>query len=469
MPSALAFEGDVIVRFETRAEARETYFQRIEYLNITDCKDSTIYVTARLRYCLISGCEGTTMILGGVSTICTTHNCEKVNVHVAAHCYKMENCVDTSAYVYCHIPPIITGDTRGIQLAPYNVLHSHMASVLHGSQMTLEKDYVDIWAHPICCTSLALHTQPGTAGMVETLSSRAGTPLEPRNTTYHFVHPSKFFPVVVPESHGRSAPPQLLLPEVYDKAMKEQQDEVRRLMGQLRCLPSELAQKKAQESIHSHFKVATHKGIFNCRGPRIYTRAMRTKVKSADVVALPHETLVEALVPGVWGPLIDQFFQVRAHSTAGVGPWSASSDAMQVEPERPSKPDAPYKFELLPRAIVVFWRPSDSLGSDITGFGLRYAESRDMSRGCEVSGIKGTNTSFAVTNLQPSKSYYFQVRCINAIGVSDWSDPSSPVKVKQDSWRWPDEFPLLDGACADSEQAIQRTRPCSMAGVRRGG
>ena len=41
----------------------------------------------------------------------------------------------------------------------------------------------------------------------------------PRNTTYHFVHPSKFFPVVVPESHGRSAPPQLLLPEVYDKAM----------------------------------------------------------------------------------------------------------------------------------------------------------------------------------------------------------------------------------------------------------
>lgn len=216
----------------------------IEYLNITDCKDSTIYVTARLRYCLISGCEGTTLILGGVSTICTTSNCEKVNVHVAAHCYKMENCIDTSAYLYCHIPPIITGDTRGIQLAPYNVLHSHMASVLHGSQMTLEKDYVDVWAHPVCCT----------AGMVETLSSRAGTPLEEQNTTYHFVHPSKFFPVVVPESHGRSAPPQLLLPEVYDKAMKEQQDEVRRLMKQLHCVPSEFAQKKAQETIHSHFK-----------------------------------------------------------------------------------------------------------------------------------------------------------------------------------------------------------------------
>ena len=31
------------------------------------------------------------------------------------------------------------GSAAGIQLAPYNVLHSHMASVLHGSQMTLEK------------------------------------------------------------------------------------------------------------------------------------------------------------------------------------------------------------------------------------------------------------------------------------------------------------------------------------------
>eukprot|EP00435_Cladocopium_sp_Y103_P051455 s1338_g16.t1 len=37
----------------------------IEYLNIADCKDSTIYVTARIRYCLITGCENTTIILGG--------------------------------------------------------------------------------------------------------------------------------------------------------------------------------------------------------------------------------------------------------------------------------------------------------------------------------------------------------------------------------------------------------------------
>ncbi|CAJ1388304.1 unnamed protein product [Effrenium voratum] len=215
----------------------------IEYLNIADCKDSAIYVTARIRYCLITGCEGTTIILGGVSTLCTTHNCEKVSIHVAAHCYKMENCVDTSAYLYCHISPIITGDTRGIKLGPYNVLHSHMASVLHGSQMTLDRDFVDAWAHPICCTA-------GMAG--ETLSRDAN--LEDQNTTYHFVHPSKFLPVVVPESGPRGVAPQLLLPEVYDKAMKERQEEIRQVMHQLQHIPSEATQKKVQDTIQSCFK-----------------------------------------------------------------------------------------------------------------------------------------------------------------------------------------------------------------------
>lgn len=218
----------------------------IEYLNISDCKDSTIYVTARIRFCLITGCENTTIILGGVSTICTTHNCEKVSIHVAAHCYKMENCIDTSAFLYCHLPPIITGDTRGIKLAPYNVLHSHMASVLHGSQMTLDREFVDIWAHPICCTA-------GMAGETLTRTTREAL-FEEQNTTYHFVHPSKFFPVVVPETGPRGVAPQLVLPEVYDKAMKERQEEIRELMSQMRNLSSESAQRKAQDRLQSCFK-----------------------------------------------------------------------------------------------------------------------------------------------------------------------------------------------------------------------
>ncbi|CAE7767451.1 unnamed protein product, partial [Symbiodinium sp. CCMP2456] len=45
-------------------------------------------------------------------------------------------------------------------------------------------------------------------------------------------------------------------------------------------------------------------------------------VKNADVTALPNETLVEALVPGVWGPLIDQFFQVPQGLGVGTSHFS---------------------------------------------------------------------------------------------------------------------------------------------------
>jgi len=227
---------------------KATWFHRphnaeIDYLNIVDCKDSTIYVTARIAFCLISGCEGSTIVLGAVSTLCTAQNCEKVTIHVAAHCYKMENCIDTSSYLYCHIPPIITGDTRGVKLAPYNVLHSRLDACLEGAQVPLKEDFVDVWAHPVCCT----------AGMDDTLRSRI-TSSEDQNSTYHFVHPSKFFPVVVPELGPRGEAPSLVLPEVYEKAMREQAEEMRAFNQQFSSISNDAARRKAHDAVQNVFK-----------------------------------------------------------------------------------------------------------------------------------------------------------------------------------------------------------------------
>jgi len=227
---------------------KATWFHRphnaeIDYLNIVDCKDSTIYVTARIAFCLISGCEGSTIVLGAVSTLCTAQNCEKVTIHVAAHCYKMENCVDTSSYLYCHIPPIITGDTRGVKLAPYNVLHSRLDACLEGAQVPLKEEFVDVWAHPVCCT----------AGMDDTLRSRITTS-EDGNSTYHFVHPSKFFPVVVPELGPRGEAPSLVLPEVYAKAMREQAEEMQAFNQQFSSISNDAARRKAHDAVQNVFK-----------------------------------------------------------------------------------------------------------------------------------------------------------------------------------------------------------------------
>lgn len=234
---------------------KSTWFHRphnaeIEYLNIVDCRECSIYVTARIRFCLISGCEGSTIILGGVSTLCTAHNCEKVSIHVAAHSFKMENCTDTSVFLYCHVPPILTGDSRGIEFGPYNVCHSHMGAVLQGSQMTLDAAFVDVWAHPICCTTGML-LDKSASGLTSAIH-------EDSKSMYHFVHPSKFSPVVVPENGPRSGPSQLCLPEVYDEAMKSRQEEMQQIHRQLQSISDDAAKKKAHEAIQNHFRDWLH-------------------------------------------------------------------------------------------------------------------------------------------------------------------------------------------------------------------
>eukprot|EP00927_Polykrikos_kofoidii_P008512 TRINITY_DN13531_c0_g3_i1.p1 TRINITY_DN13531_c0_g3~~TRINITY_DN13531_c0_g3_i1.p1 ORF type:complete len:550 (+),score=94.77 TRINITY_DN13531_c0_g3_i1:140-1789(+) len=232
--------------------SKTTWFQRpqsgeVDFLNITSCTDCIIYITFQVRLCLIAGCHECTIVMGPVSALCTVQNCEKISTHCAAHSFKMENCIDSCAFLYCKIPPILTGDTRGIKLAPYNVLYSTIGELLQVGGMTPEVEFVDIWAHPVCCT----------LGQVdETLGARSGSFDDSSNSTYHFVHPKSFQPVVIPEVNGRTAiqRPVLCLPQVYDDAFQSRVEEMQDFHQQLASINDEGKRKRAQQAIQGHFR-----------------------------------------------------------------------------------------------------------------------------------------------------------------------------------------------------------------------
>jgi hypothetical protein len=231
--------------------SKTTWFQSpkdtdIRFLNISGCTDCTVYVTSPVHFCLVSGCHDCNIVLSSVSALCTINHCEKISVHVAAHCFKMENSTDSSAFLFCHIPPILTGDTRGIKLAPFNVLSSSLAAALRAGNMQLQPEYVDVWAHPVCCALGSLN---------ETTSIRSGLPDEPSNTVYHFVHPASFQPVVVPGLPARgAASAALCLPQVYDDAFKSREEEMRALQRSLAQLGDEAKRKRVQQTIQGHFR-----------------------------------------------------------------------------------------------------------------------------------------------------------------------------------------------------------------------
>lgn len=230
--------------------SKTTWFQRspandAEYLNIISCTDCVIYVTTPPRFCLISGCTECTIIMVAVSAMCTLQNCEKVSVHVASHCFKMENCIDSSAYLYCRVPPTLTGDTRGIKLAPYNVMYSQTAAILADAGLTFDAEFSDSWANPVCCTL---------GSPDETIGGRKDH--GDSNSTYHFVHPKNFRPVVIPEA---TQPPlgtaqMLCLPEVYDEAYKTRIQEMHAVHQQLAEITDENKRRRAQMAIQGHFR-----------------------------------------------------------------------------------------------------------------------------------------------------------------------------------------------------------------------
>mmetsp|Transcript_82974 Transcript_82974/g.240026 ORF Transcript_82974/g.240026 Transcript_82974/m.240026 type:complete len:535 (+) Transcript_82974:92-1696(+) len=235
--------------------SRTTWFQRpangdIDVLSITCCTECTIYVTGQTRFCFVAGCHDCTIVVAAVSGLCTLHNCEKISIHAAAHCFKMENSIDSSAFLYCHIPPILTGDTRGIKLAPFNVLYSQLGESLQRAQMPFETDFVDVWAHPVCCTLGAPDENlSGTSGHVGEVNQG--------NSTYHFVHPDTFQPVVVPETGSatlrRATQVPLCLPQVYDDALKKREEEMKAFQKLFAEITDEAKRKKAYQAIQGHF------------------------------------------------------------------------------------------------------------------------------------------------------------------------------------------------------------------------
>lgn len=233
--------------------SKMTWFQKpsdtnCEFMSITSCTDCVIYLTSPVRFCHVAGCHDCTIIMVAVSAVCTLQQCEKTSVHVAAHSFKMVNCIDSSAYLFCHVPPLLTGDTRGIKLAPFNVLHSQITPLLAKANMSFDPSYVDTWSHPICCTL---------GSPDETLGGRGGSLESDNSSTYHFVHPKNFQPVVIPETTPKTGIPssaQLCLPEVYTDAFKERMNEMRAFHQQIEEIKDEGKRQRAMQAIQGHFR-----------------------------------------------------------------------------------------------------------------------------------------------------------------------------------------------------------------------
>ncbi|MET0325053.1 MAG: fibronectin type III domain-containing protein, partial [Ilumatobacteraceae bacterium] len=111
-------------------------------------------------------------------------------------------------------------------------------------------------------------------------------------------------------------------------------------------------------------------------------------------------------------------FIVRAHNSAGWGPWSGASAPVtpDIEPGRPAAP----AVQFADGALQVSWSPPANEGSAITAY--------DLQIGGGASAIQriGNTTTFRWDGLTNGQEYTFMVRAVNAKGEGQFSSASAP-------------------------------------------
>ena len=131
--------------------------------------------------------------------------------------------------------------------------------------------------------------------------------------------------------------------------------------------------------------------------------------------------------------------QVRAHNSAGHGPWS------QAEADEPTTvaPSAPAITSITrgDRSLAVVWTaPTDTGGADFTAYDVRFIETSedeadDANWTVRDNAWRSGALRYVIRNLTNATEYDVQVRAVNSADDGDWSDTETGTPL-------PDDIPI---------------------------
>lgn len=176
---------------------------RLHDLAISDCSDAHFYLLQPFEHATISACTGCTIVVGAVAGLLHVVDCEKTAITTASRRILVSNSCDVQLFVFTPSPPLLVGDNRSCQFAPYNTYYDGLredllatglaAAVLpenqspyHGGRTAQESAFDGAWP-PLQCASnkwkqpieLAKLEVPQVAALGPTSSAAAASPAGP--------------------------------------------------------------------------------------------------------------------------------------------------------------------------------------------------------------------------------------------------------------------------------------------------
>ena len=96
---------------------------RLHDICINACSDSHIYLLQPFEHVSISGCINCTIVIGAVAGLLHVVDCERTKITVAARRIIVSNCLDVLHFAFTPSKPLLVGDNRSCQFAPYNTYY----------------------------------------------------------------------------------------------------------------------------------------------------------------------------------------------------------------------------------------------------------------------------------------------------------------------------------------------------------
>ncbi|KAF4677507.1 hypothetical protein FOZ60_017305 [Perkinsus olseni] len=246
-----------------------------DLLYISNCSETVIYLTGPIRFAAVVGCVDCDIVVLCCTCQVSVANCERCNIHTITTAIRLESGVDVNLYTLTRNPPVITGDCRGIKLAPFNVLYSGSAALLKtagmldliGTETELPNRHAaGIWAHPTWCPLMpdAGGDRASSASATSNRSSTGSAGSDKQATQgYYLMAPESFNTVSFPEPRsasreggldGGETVPKLALPEVYYDALEERRENHAKLCGQLDEIADSARRQQVSELMEGYFR-----------------------------------------------------------------------------------------------------------------------------------------------------------------------------------------------------------------------
>ncbi|GAX19749.1 hypothetical protein FisN_37Lh015 [Fistulifera solaris] len=155
--------------------------ERTHDVLIAECENAHIYLLQPLEHATVTNCSNCTIVLGAVAGLLHVVNCDKMAITCAARKFIVRNCCDIQTYLFSPTPPLLVGDNRNCQFAPYNTYYegfrddlvtAGLAVLVDNSQMTdALQTASNKWKQPIELAKLEVPPIPGSPANAEAMEN----------------------------------------------------------------------------------------------------------------------------------------------------------------------------------------------------------------------------------------------------------------------------------------------------------